>query len=906
MRNVFLALMGLCMFPSVGRSDALASVERLRCEYRVNPLGVDTTQPRLSWEIHDSRRGAKQTAYQILVASSSDKLATERGDLWDSGKVASEQSIHVTYAGRPLAARMQCYWKVRVWDKDGQPSPWSQPAQWTMGLVNGADWSAQWIIASTKLDSSMPLPLLRRAFDIAKPVRRADAYVCGVGFHEVHLNGQKVGDSVLEPGWTNYRESCRYCTYDVTKQIVQGRNALGVMLGNGMYNVVGGRYVKFTGSFGPPMLILQLHIDYADGTSSIIASDASWKVADGPIRFSCIYGGEDYDARKEQDGWDKPGFDDSQWQPAKSVFGPGGRLIAESSPPIKVMKEFTPVKVTQPTPGVFVYDLGQNHSGVPKITVQGHAGATVKMIPGELLETNGLVRQSQSGTPQWFAYTLKGNGRETWHPIFSYYGYRYVQVEGGVPDGTAGASAELPRILDLTGQFVHCSAATVGSFVCSNPKVNQVHNIINAAIQSNLQSVSTDCPHREKMGWLEQSHLTAGGIMFNYDVPAFYDKICEDMREAQTADGLIPDTAPEYTVFPGPYRDSPEFGSAFVIAPWHVYQMYGDATVLAKHYEAIKKYVAYLSSKSKDHIVSHGLSDWADYGPNPPGESQLSPRGLTATAIYYQDIAILQQMARLLGKQEDADTYGKLAGEVRLAFNKRFFHADVNQYERNSQTANAMPLTLGLVPDDRRAAVLDNLVKVLRANGNGVNAGDIGFMYLVRALSDGGRGDVLYDVVCQEKRPGYMFQLKKGATTMTETWDCYPNWSQNHCMLGHAEEWFYRGLGGIRPDPAGPGFKRFIVAPQVVGDLVSTTATYRSMYGNIVSDWRREGDQLTLDVTVPANSSATVFVPTKDAASVAESNKPAAQADGITFLRVAPNAAVYNVQAGHYRFRSQM
>lgn len=907
MRSLLFVAIGLCLAQAANVADAAIEVGSLRCEYRSDPMSVEAAQPRLCWMLESAERGQRQTAYQVLVASSPEKLAADQGDLWDSGKVNSEQSIHVVYSGKSLTSRMRCFWKVRVWDRQEKASMWSQPARWSMGLLTPADWrGAKWILASNRIDASAPLPIFRRGFDVAKPVRRAELYVCGLGFHEVRLNGRKVGDNVLEPGWTNYRLSCRYTTYDVTQQLIQGRNALGVLLGNGMYNVAGGRYVKFTGSFGAPMLMLQLHIEYADGTSSVIVSNGSWKTAEGPIRFSCIYGGEDYDARREIAGWDGANFDDSTWSAVKAVLGPGGKLVAESAPPIRVMKEFKPVQVSQPKPGVFVYDLGQNHSGFPQLTVQGPAGATVKMIPGELLENDGTVRQKQSGTPMWFAYTLGGRGRETWRPRFSYYGYRYVQVEGGVPNGTPNVAAELPRILDLTGQFVHCSAEIVGHFSCSNLKINRVHEIINAAILSNLQSVSTDCPHREKLGWLEQSHLMAGGIMFNYDVPTFYAKICDDMQQTQTADGLAPNIAPEYTVFPGGFRDSPEFGSAYVIAPWLVYQMYGDATLLAKHYLGMKRYVAYLGGTAKEHIVSHGLSDWADYGPNPPGESQLTPRGLTATAIYYQDLRLMEQTARLLGKQNDAEGFANLAVEVRAAFNKKFFHADVNQYDRNSQTGNAMPLMLGLVPNDRRDAVLDNLVKVLRDNGNRVNAGDIGFSYLVRSLSDGGRNDVLYDVVCQEKGPGYMFQLKKGATTMTETWNCYADWSQNHCMLGHVEEWFYRGLGGIRSDPSGPGFKRFVVRPQVVGELSSVTTTHRSMYGPIVCEWKRQGDTLTLNVTVPTNTSATVHVPTKDASTVAEGGQPAVKAEGVKFLRMEDNAAVYEVVAGQYRFVSKM
>jgi alpha-L-rhamnosidase len=883
------------------------TVERLLCEYRVKPLGIEAPHPRLSWVLRSAERGQKQTAYQILVASSPELLAKDQGDLWDSGKVVSDQSVHVAYSGKPLESRMRCHWKALAWDKNGQASAWSQPAQWTMGLLKPVDWQAQWITAG------FPLPLLRREFDVSKPVRRAEVYLCGLGFNELHLNGRKVGDFVLEPGWTNYRKTCLYSTYDVTRQIAQGRNALGVMLGNSMYNVVGGRYVKFLDSFGPPKLILQLHIEYADGTSLMIGSDDLWKAAAGPTTFSCIYGGEDYDARREIAGWTEPAFDDLAWMAVKVVAGPGGRLIAQSAPPIKVMKEYRPIKVTEPLPGVFaygpgvfVYDLGRNVSGWPQLIVEGPAGATVKMIPGELLDAAGLVTQAHSGTPVWFSYTLKGRGREVWHPRFSYYGFRYVQVEVVVPPGTADAPAKRPSFVDLTGQFVHCSAETVGGLSCSNPKVNQVHDLINASILSNLQSVLTDCPHREKLGWLEVSHLLAGSMMFNYRLPTFYAKICRDMRDAQLADGLVPNIAPEYVAFRGSFRDSPEWGSACVINPWHVDQMYGDPSLLDEQYDSMKKYVDYLGSKSKEHIVSYGLGDWYDIGPREPGESQLTSRGFTSTAIYYRDIVILQRAAQLLGKRDDAKKYADLARDVRAAFNRAFFHPGNNQYDRNSQTANAMPLVLGLVEEDKRTAVLENLVDAIRANGNRVTAGDVGFAFVVRALTDGGRGDVLYDMVCQEKGPGYMLQLKKGATTLTEAWDANPTHSQNHCMLGHAEEWFYRGLGGIIPDESAPGFKRFFIKPQIVPDLTWVKASYDSMFGRIASNWKRDGETLMLSVSVPPNTTATVHVPASDAAGIREGKEPAANASGARFLRMEPGAAVFEVGSGDYYFSTRI
>ena len=1098
------------------------SPTRLLCEYRENPLGIDVSKPRLSWVIGSenskletrnldaSTRGIKQFAYHVLVASSPEMLAQDKGDLWDSGKVESDQQNQIEYAGKPLASRMRCFWKVRVWIskletrnlKLGNPecSEWSKVAAWTMGLLDQACWNAKWIAAVSKFDKLSPeggrvgyhateaareteekwvqvdlgkpvaidtiilyalkhghpwhpiegfgfpvrfrievsddagfrtstmitdqtaadypnpghvaVPFnakgvtaryvrvtatklwnrktgnnpfcfalaqvkidsagknvalgasvsakdsvvsaewamvnltdgqrflqkekslkgdgadvkpsegiqLRKAFAVEKEVKRAVAYVCGLGFYELTLNGQKVGDHVLDPGWTNYRKTCLYTTYDVTTQVMRGNNAIGVMLGNGMYNIPGGRYTKFQGSFGPPKLILQLYVEYADGTSTTVVSDESWTWAQSPVVFSCIYGGEDYDACKAMPGWDTAGFNAVAFKPVLAVDGPGGKLSSQSAPPIKVMNEYKAVTVTHPKPGISVYDFGQNCASMPKLTVKGPAGASVRLTPGELLQANGLVSQGSCGGPAYYTYTLKGEGIETWMPRFFYYGSRYLQVETSNHETNAA-----PQIVELTSQFVHSSAKTVGSFSCANPLVNRIHELIKAAIKSNLQSVLTDCPHREKLGWLECSHLLAGCVMYNYDAPTFYAKIANDMREAQLDNGMVPDIAPEYTVFGGGFRDSPEWGSAYVITPWQVYQMYGDRIVLAQHYEGMKRYAGYLKSRATDGIVSHGLGDWYDIGPGGPGESKLTSKGLTSTAIYYQDLVILKDTAALLGKADEAGQFEKEAQVIKTAFNKKFFNAEKNQYDRNSQTANAMPLVLGLVPEDRRAAVLEGLVAQIRAGGNRVTAGDVGFNYLVRALSDGGQGNVLYDMLVRDDGPGYAYQLKKGATSLTEAWDTNPGSSQNHCMLGHIEEWFYRGLGGISSDPAGPGFKKIIVKPQIAGDLAGANVMYDSPYGQIVSNWKLEtgstsakastfakatGDKtadrnLKLDITITVNTTATVYVPAKDAASVTEGGKALDKSVGIKFLRMENNAAVFEVGSGSYQFFSQ-
>ena len=904
-----LALALTILFGGGGVNFGEVSPVQLRCEYRSGPLGVDTAQPRLSWTLESRQRAQVQSAYRILVARSPEKLATDTGDLWDSGPVQSNESVHIRYAGLPLSSWQRVFWKVRAWDRAGQTSAWSAPASWTMGLMEPDHWIARWISAqnpappSPSKPVSGPVPLFRREFNAAQPVRRALLAICGLGAYELHLNGRKVGDHVLDPGWTNYRKQCLYATYDVTDQIQPGANALGVWLGNGMFNVAGGRYVKFTGSFGPPQLILQLQIEWADGTATQIGSDDSWRTAPGPITFSCIFGGEDYDARREPVGWDRPGFDDSPWSPAFVTAGPGGRLTAQSAPPVKVMRTFPTSKITEPQPGVFVHDLGQNFSGWPQLTVRGPAGSQVKLIPGELLDERGLVSQRSSGGPVSFSYTLKGDGLEVWHPRFTYYGFRYVQVEGASRD-PAQASLGQPAVLDLEGQFVHSSAETVGQFSCSSDLFNRVHALIRAAILSNLQSVLTDCPHREKLGWLEVSHLLGPAIMFNYDVPMLYEKIVRDMRDAQLANGLVPDIAPEYTVFSGGFRDSPEWGSACVINPWHLYQRYGDRQVLEDAYPMMKRYVSHLATQSQDHIVSHGLGDWYDIGPGAPGESKLTTKGVTATAIYYHDLTILQEVASLLGQTPDAAQFAGLAQKVRASFNRKFFKAESNQYDRGSQTAQAMPLVFGLVEEDRQAAVLANLIADIRGHGNHLTAGDVGFRYLLMALGRAGRSDVIFDLASQTDAPSYGDQLKQGVTTLTEAWDGDRRSSQNHCMLGHAEEWFYSGLAGLQPETTRVGFGDITLRPEIVGDLAWAQCSYESVRGLIASRWEKKDGHLQLDVTIPANTAATVYVPATDPAVITESSRPAAEASGLQLVRREKNAVVYRVGSGTYRFRA--
>jgi alpha-L-rhamnosidase len=902
----------------------------LRVESLDDPVGVDSARPRFSWTFESADTNARalsQTAYQVLVASSPELLSKDQGDAWDSGRISSTSYIQIEFAGKPLLSHTKYFWKVRTWDQKGTESNWSKSATWTAALLSRSDWKAKWIAAEVDGPSQTPaiehvnslenpgkpLPIFRRDFEIKGTIRSAVVAVSGLGQYELRLNGKDVSDAVLTPGWTNYRKTVLYNVYDVSRGLHRGRNTFGVLLGNGMYNVPNDkdRYTKFTGFFGQPKFILQLHVTYSDGTTTTLLSDSSWKCTSGPITFSSTYGGEDYDARKDPHGWDSSGFDDSKWIPALEVNGPGGSLSGHIVPPIRVAKTFQPVSIAEPKPGILVYDLGQNIAGWPRITVRGRAGQTARLIAGELLNPDGTVSQhSANADPtsgNLFSYTLKGSGDEEWHPRFSYWGFRYVQVEGATRSPSNSAK---PLLVSLEGQFLHDDVAVDGSFVTSKPLFNQIHHLINAAILSNMMSVLTDCPHREKLGWLEQTHLAGASIMFNYDVLHLYQKISNDMGDAQLANGLVPAIAPEYVAFVDrngvstSFRDSPEWGSAAIISPWIAYQFYGDKRLLADHYDEMRRYADYLTTRAQDHMLAYGLGDWYDIGPKPPGESQLTGKGLTATAIYYQDLTILAQISTVLGKASEARDYAEQAKEVKSSFNLHLFHSETNQYDRGSQTALAMPLALGLVPEGHRPAVLDNLVEEIRKNNNHVTAGDIGFHYVVRALSDGGRSDVLNDMLSRTDSPSYGYQLSRGATTLTEAWDTNPDSSQNHFMLGHGEEWFYRGLAGIEFDLSRDEAERIVFRPAPVGDIESASATYNSVLGSISSSWHISGSSFTFDVRVPPGASATVFIPTVHGSSLMESGRAPNASPGIRTCVAKDLSTSCVVGSGDYHFQA--
>jgi hypothetical protein len=816
----------------------------LECEARQNPVGVDALKPRLGWKLASDVKGDRQTAYQIEVTANGQVV-------WDSKRVNSPDSLWINYNGADLQPFTRYAWRVKVWDAKAKESDWSAPASWTMALTDPTQWRGAWITHPNHQLRSGPLPVFRKDVKVEKTIKNALILVAGLGFHELYVNGTKVGDHVLSPAWSNYRATVFYETFDVTSLLKPGANALGVMLGNGFYNVAGGRYVKYIGSFGDPRLALRLHVEYQDGTSADVATDRTWRVTEGPITFSCMYGGEDYDARRELGAWAQPGYDDSAWLTPNQVEAPGGVMRAQSSPAIKVQQTFATKKMTEPKPGVRVYDMGQNASAWPRIEVRGDAGAVVKMTPGELLDANGMVSQRSSGGPNTFSYTLGGAGKQAWEPRFTYYGYRYLQVE------TTG-HVEIDKV---ESRFVHLDAAQVGAFECSNERFNQIHALINAAILSNLQHSLTDCPHREKLGWLEQAHLMGAAVMYNRDMRTFWPKMLADVREAQLTNGLIPDIAPEYVVFGRGFRDSPEWGSAGVLVPDLAWRWYGDRATLAASYTSIKNYADYLDSKLEKGLLGYGLGDWYDIGPRGPGVSQLTPLGVTASSIYYADLDVLARAARLLGKPGDQVRADLRALKLRTAFNRTYFKASEKSYATGSQTSLSMPLALYLVPKEARAAVLDKLVADIRAKGNHTTAGDIGYHYVLEALRNGGRGDVIFDMANSDTPPSYAAQLKGGATSLTEAWDTNPSSSQNHLMLGHIEEWFYAGLAGIRPDDMSPGLKHIFITPQAVGDLKWVKAAWETPRGPVKVDWKKDGTALEVNIELPPGMTATVKLP---------------------------------------------
>ncbi|MGS2739262.1 glycoside hydrolase family 78 protein [Sinomicrobium sp. M5D2P17] len=901
--------------------DTSPEAIRLTCEAGANPMGITTQHPRLGWQLQASGTDVLQTVYRILVATTREKLEKEEGDVWDSGTVNSSESQRIPFKGNSLQREQYYYWKVKVWDNRGNESPWSAVNTWYQAPEENM-MKARWIGAIRKEDSDLPegrnyhTPtlkkkkrdsivaaadslagrsiLLRKTWKNDKKIKKAIVFISGLGQYELTINGEKTGGSEFAPLWSDYDKTVYYNTYDVTGQLTQGENVVGVMLGNGMYNTLAGRYSKFYVSFGPPTLFFRLKITYADGTEQVVRSDDSWKYASSPVVFNSIFGGEDYDGRLEQPGWDSPGFRGGGWKPVVIQEAPKGTLRPQTAPPVKVLREYDVKEQTEPLPGVYVLDMGQNISGFPQIKIKGKKGQTVRIWVGESRKDDGTVAQGGSGKPYYYQYTLKGDSEETWRPRFSYYGFQYVQLEGA--NYPEARNDTLPTISEVKSLFVYNSAENTGSFTSSNEIFNRTHQLIDNAVKSNFQSVFTDCPHREKLGWLEETHLNGPGLIYNYDLRTFIPKIMRDIADAQRPDGLIPNIAPEYIVFGGDFTDSPEWGVAGIMLPWMYYEYYGDTSLIEKYYQVMKKYVDYLTTTATGHIVSHGLGDWYDYGEHAAGYSKNSPVALSATSHYFMGAELVAKAAGMLGETEDAGKYKDLAQTIRKAFNREFFDPATGQYGTGSQFSNAVPLFMDIVKEENRQEVLENLLADIRKHGYRLTTGDVGNRYLYQVLARNGYNDVLYKMHNHYDTPGYGFQIKFGLTTLTEQWDPRKGNSLNHFMMGQIEEWFFRSLGGIVPDKEKPGFRHFFLQPEVTGDLTYVKAGYNSIYGPIHSEWHREGDTVKYTFEIPANTTATVKLPGAQSEGITINGKIIRESDQIT----GSNLPSFHLGSGKY------
>ena len=896
--RVKLPLAIFAMFVLQNAGAFTIAIPKITCEMMENPSGI-SAPPRLGWELRSTAQGEFQTAYQIMVSTDRLLLEYDQADVWDTKKIKSGESQFVPFGGNPLKKGERYYWKVKVWDAAGKPSSWSEVGYWDMA-PDLSTFPMQWVGAITREQSKLPEGrnfhspelrkkekadlwnnveplakqsiLLRKSFQLQKKIVRATAYISGLGHYELVLNGKKVGNSQFAPLWSDYDKTVYYNTFNVDSILVSGENVIGVWLGNGMYNVSGNRYRKLLVSFGPPTLFFRMDILYKDGSKETITSDQTWKYTASPITFNCIYGGEDYNANLEQQGWDKAGFNDSVWKKVVIQEPPKGKLTPQLAAPVEVINQYDIKSVKEPKPNVYVLDMGQNLSGFPTIKVRGKKGQTLKLVPGEGLNDEGLVSQKRSGGPYHFEYQLKGDGVEEWQPRFSYYGYQYIQVEN-VNFKSSLTDNDKPVLLDVKSNFIYNSSGETGSFTSSNEIFNQAHALINNAVKSNWQSVFTDCPHREKLGWLEETHLNGPGLLYNYNLAQYIPKVMRDIADGQRDDGLVPSIVPEYVIFGGDFTDSPEWGVAAVVLPWMYYEFYGDASLIEQYYPVMKKYVDYLTSKSSAYIVSHGLGDWYDYGDHAAGYSKNSPIPLSATAHYYLGVILLKKAAYFLNKDEDAAEYEELSKKIKEAYNQKYFNPETKQYATGSQYSNAVSLYLGLTGDQHKQAVLDNLVDDIRKRGNRLTTGDVGNRYLYQALAENDKNEVMYAMHNHYDTPGYGFQIKFGLTTLTEQWDPRKGNSWNHFMMGQIEEWFYKSLAGIVPDEKVPGFKHFIVQPNPVGDLTFVDASHHTLYGSVKVSWKKTGKSFSLTVHVPVNTTADILLPVKRASEIRVNDK---------------------------------
>ena len=825
-----------------------------RINHRVEPVGVNEDRIAFSWNLRDQTPDTMQTEYRITV-----------NDLWDSDWIKSQQCIEIPYEGKKLQSSTRYHWTVQVKNNRGEIATMETPASFTTGILKPDDWKAHWITMN-RTDQD-PLPIFRKAFaiDTKKKIDHAVVHICGLGHFDLNLNGKKVGGHFIDPGWTNYRKTCLYVSFDMTDLLKPGENVIGVLLGNGMYNVPGGRYIKFTGSFGVPKMICQLRVKYTDGSEQIVVSDETWQASLGTIVFSCVYGGEDVDNRRIENGWDEPGFAEGEhWKKAVVTDGlQHAVLSAQEAPPITIAETKKPESLKRLSDGRYVADFGYNFSGRPRVTLRGKPGQTVTVKTAEIIDR---IWDGHS-----YTMTLSGKGDELLLPRFSYFGFQFLYIEGAVLEKDRTVSdADKPTLLSFEADLTTSSAEKVGTFECSNELLNEIDAMIDRSVRSNLASVLTDCPHREKLGWLEVPHLMGPSIMSRYNVHNLYRKICQDTTESQLDNGLVPDIAPEYTRFSAGFFESPEWGSASVQIPWLLFQYYGDTDILKRQSTTMSRYVDYLNStRNEKGLVKAGLGDWYDWSAEKrhAGYSQHTPGELTATAVFCDDVCILNRLNAMFGAVF-SEQRQKMYEEALKDYKDAYLNPETNTVSTGSQSALAE--TLYVLGNDE--AILAQLVKRIESDGYKPTVGEVSFPKLIRALVAGNRNDILWKMIVRTDKPGYGYMLKEcGMKTLSETWDG-PGESMNHCMFGHIQEWFTGTIVGINladsrilDGASAPHSKQikpqFVLNPTPVGNLTWAKGHYDSVYGRIESSWKIENGMFYYDFVIPPNTTALVRLP---------------------------------------------
>lgn len=913
MKKLFINIL-ILLLPAFQLVHAQVSITNLRCEMLQNPLGIDVQQPRLSWQLESKQRNVVQQSYQIIVSSSEQKLKANEGDVWNSGIVSTSQTAHVLYAGKPLQSGTKYFWKVNVVSNKGNTAS-VKKTFFSMGLLNENDWKAKWIgydkaspWDSVTQWSRLSARYLRKEFKNTTAVKRATVYISGLGMYKLYINSKIIGDQVLAPNPTDYRKSFFYNTHDVTAEIKKGNNAIGVVLGNGRFFTMRQNYKTHKhNNFGFPKLLLQLEIEYTDGTKKTVLSDESWKLnVDGPIRTNNEYDGEEYDATKEFNSWTIAGFNDTKWLQPQMVNAPAGKMVAQMSEPMKVMGAIKPVSIKKLAGGNYIIDMGQNFAGwIALKNITGKKGDKIALRFAESLKANGeLFVANLRDAKVTDIYTLNSLPVQAWQPSFVYHGFRYVEVSSF--PGT-------PALDNFEGKLVYDALETTGSFESSNTTLNAVYKNAWWGIASNYKGMPVDCPQRnERQPWLGDRVIGAIGESYLFDNAKLYAKWIDDIQQSQTAEGAIPDVAPAFWNY---YSDDVTWPAAFITISNNLYNQFGDSKPIEKNYASMKKWMWYMRDK---YLVNNIMTrdkygDWCVPPENlqlifAKDSSRLTDGKLIATAYYYKLLSYMQRFAKLTGNDTDIKEYAELADKIKTAFQNKFYNAGQYSYSNNTITANLLPLYFGICPDSLKEKVFARIYHKIHVESNDhISTGLIGTQYLMRGLSEYGQTDLAYKLASNTTYPSYGYMAANGATTIWELWNgntADPGMnSQNHVMmLGDLLIWYYENLAGIRTDKTDVGFKKIIMKPSIPAGLDFVNASYKSLHGLIKSKWKNSSGKFEWDITIPANTTAAVHIPAGSVEEITESGKAVVGNSDIAFIKLEKGAAVFEVKSGSYTF----